>query len=732
MIEYKHIHYRLSPTISLEGGASGACLICGEQTELEMNDGEFYCEADYRAVVQRILNGEMTPNTRIRHFLTEDQRHEYNNKYNQKEKGAFDCQPGSDICPCPVCGQYIQRKDGCNHMTHAHYHIEEDGTLHKTLTVDFCIKCCERITLVDMRWRDFDDPDKHHFIRDDVFDACFNSLPKGENDVRKFVNDVRNNPLILRDAPIEYRSNPEIVRIAVNRIGSLLQYASEELKNDKNIVLAAIRSDGNAFQYASDELKDDENFVFGLVKDDVRVPFKYASHRLRTNEKFVLKCVKYSPFAINEFKNDREVVLKAIEIQPDVFEWLSKTLKSDKEVVLLALRQIKEFKHRNGFSVSRVRVLSNISPDLLRKDNKLVLRILLDFDYVEVLMHASETFFKRESGEFPFWFKHAIDVSRGQAFAYFPYKLRNDIEVVKYVLKINANMYKYISYELQHSKEILRLAISHATKFWGKEHKYLIGADIICRASSDLKLDKEFIQYTVQNGCDLVILELHKNPQLIFDVAKFQIDDIPPWDKTQSLLLHLKPWTDDLTWIFNNNHFLLHYLIINPGEILHVIDTVKDDFRFMQSFLKETNLHENPELIYDIANSIVGVIPPWEKGQSLLLQLRPWSQSLPWIFQSQTFLKPYLVLNPSEFLHIDNDMKEDLEFNIAVVRLNGMLLEYINDEFRSNISVINKALQNNLDAFRFVPEALRSYPAIVKTPEDWTLVQHKNKQKPRF
>ncbi len=52
-----------------------------------------------------------------------------------------------------------------------------------------------------------------------------------------------------------------MVRFAVCRDGSALQFAAEELRADKEVVLAAVAMDGWALKYAAKNLQADKDVV---------------------------------------------------------------------------------------------------------------------------------------------------------------------------------------------------------------------------------------------------------------------------------------------------------------------------------------------------------------------------------------------------------------------------------------------------------------------------------------
>ena len=156
----------------------------------------------------------------------------------------------------------------------------------------------------------------------------------------------------------KYKNNKEIVLTAVKERGYALKYASEKLRNDIDIVCEAINRDNNAFFFAGDKIKSNRNNILKIVnrinnlnvvflkycndeiRDDEEIvlrlatinceEFEYASERIKNDRNFILELIE------NKFKNEKEIVLKAIEFDPGVTQCISDRLKDDEEVMFLA------------------------------------------------------------------------------------------------------------------------------------------------------------------------------------------------------------------------------------------------------------------------------------------------------------------------------------------------------------------------------------------------------------
>jgi hypothetical protein len=121
----------------------------------------------------------------------------------------------------------------------------------------------------------------------------------------------------------------------------------EELKNDKEVVLAAIQDNGLAIKYASKELQNNKEVVLEAVKQN-NWALEYASKELRSDKEFILKILLESKNGIllndidKKFLEDREIVKEAIKLIPLNYKYISKELRSDKEIFLEVINKNKE------------------------------------------------------------------------------------------------------------------------------------------------------------------------------------------------------------------------------------------------------------------------------------------------------------------------------------------------------------------------------------------------------
>jgi len=145
---------------------------------------------------------------------------------------------------------------------------------------------------------------------------------------------------------INSESTREEVLKAVKQDGNQLQYASDELKRDKDIVRAAMENTSSgattpAFQHAAASLKADREFVIemlGMTGHNLQ----YASDELKSDKEVVLAAVRNKIHAFRHaaisLKNDRDFVLQVVTIHGQGLLYANQVFLNDREIALIALK----------------------------------------------------------------------------------------------------------------------------------------------------------------------------------------------------------------------------------------------------------------------------------------------------------------------------------------------------------------------------------------------------------
>ena len=148
---------------------------------------------------------------------------------------------------------------------------------------------------------------------------------------------IKKNGRLLEYVSKAYKKDKEIVLSAIDSVAYALDYAHTSLRKDKAVVLSAIKKDPSALEYADESLQADEEILLYVIEHDVG-SFKYASESVIENEKIMLALVKKEPKYLGveplyRYKNDKSFILKALAATPSVFNYLSKKMQKDEDVL---------------------------------------------------------------------------------------------------------------------------------------------------------------------------------------------------------------------------------------------------------------------------------------------------------------------------------------------------------------------------------------------------------------
>ncbi|EFC37507.1 predicted protein [Naegleria gruberi] len=285
-----------------------------------------------------------------------------------------------------------------------------------------------------------------------------------------FISGLKDRELVLQAAEKgvilntleEFTYDREIALKTVSKAGSKLLYLSYDLRSDREIVLEAVKNDHSSLEYSMYDSRYDKDVI---LKADL--PLSHVVPALRNDRELVLKLLekplkkyKYhfdiiddtieleyysgSQFVYlsdelkEEFKSNKEIMLKAIKFGPTAINYASKELQNDEEFVLEAA-QI------NGM------VLNHVLPKFKHNRN--------------VVMKAVQ--------------------QNGMSLSHACNELQNDIEIVQNALKSHVCAFEYAGYKLRGDKEfVLEMTRQnyHAFKF----------------ASSDLQGDEDIISQVME------------------------------------------------------------------------------------------------------------------------------------------------------------------------------------------------------------------------------------------
>jgi len=166
----------------------------------------------------------------------------------------------------------------------------------------------------------------------------FDETIKADKDIVKMA--IEQSGSLLEFASKDIQNDKAMVQLAITKDGTSIQFASEDLKNDEELVKQALIQDGYALEHVNNRFKDDQSFVEIAVKNAERA-FEYASDKIKNDKVFVLKCIKNKikilEYVSLDLKKDKEVVYNSVRNHGSELRYADDIFKKDKELVLIAV-----------------------------------------------------------------------------------------------------------------------------------------------------------------------------------------------------------------------------------------------------------------------------------------------------------------------------------------------------------------------------------------------------------
>lgn len=152
-----------------------------------------------------------------------------------------------------------------------------------------------------------------------------------------------------KNLPIHVRGDIEIAKAAAKYLYSFnLKWVPKQLREDRDYILfVAMNGWISALEFSPDKFKNDKEIMLAAVNKRGN-NFKWASYELKQNKKITLTAISHpdNPIklrdVVDKFRNNRDVVIAAVKRDGDNLKWASNRLKRDREVVLTAIKYSKE------------------------------------------------------------------------------------------------------------------------------------------------------------------------------------------------------------------------------------------------------------------------------------------------------------------------------------------------------------------------------------------------------
>jgi hypothetical protein len=163
---------------------------------------------------------------------------------------------------------------------------------------------------------------------------------------------IQKSLFMLKNAPLIYRQDKEVVLSAIRYHGELVEFADERLKDDPEIYLASIRQirnrrgtcdPGQIIHLIPEKFKSDMEFLLKALDDYPRI-FEHVPMDLISDREFMLEVIKRTygwiiQYAAPELKSDRQFIVAAAKLNKDILRWLPKNFKDDKELIELLRKE---------------------------------------------------------------------------------------------------------------------------------------------------------------------------------------------------------------------------------------------------------------------------------------------------------------------------------------------------------------------------------------------------------
>lgn len=151
------------------------------------------------------------------------------------------------------------------------------------------------------------------------------------------IDTLKQHPHELKNLPDSVQDDEELVRIAVKRDGSALQYASARLRDDFDTVMIAVKKTGTGLRFASDALKNNADIVAAAVRAD-GAALEFVPNDLRNDRQLVLEASRSCAVELipEQFLSDKEVAECLIAHDCQAFAHLSDDLRRDLDLIAQA------------------------------------------------------------------------------------------------------------------------------------------------------------------------------------------------------------------------------------------------------------------------------------------------------------------------------------------------------------------------------------------------------------
>lgn len=299
-------------------------------------------------------------------------------------------------------------------------------------------------------------------------------------------------------------SNPELFLLALKLSPFIIMIANEEQKKNPDIFRKIIGFYKlNLLKYVDESLLDDYELIDKCLE---RCPwiYQYLSERLKADEGFLKRSIVLFPEAMSyaplRLRSDRDFALQCIKISPSVYEYLEEELRSDKELTLEALE---------GNAIMLQFASENLKSDVecvtKALENRPLAYIFTGPEYrcrkelfLEALNEDSLETCKHAPKEILKDREMAVRAIKvnPRCFQYFSDEIRSDYGIVKSLVKINHEYIKLASQKLLNDPKLMGELISEELSLRSGIELYAYAGPLV---KMDLNLTLRCV--SIDGGC---------------------------------------------------------------------------------------------------------------------------------------------------------------------------------------------------------------------------------------
>jgi hypothetical protein len=273
------------------------------------------------------------------------------------------------------------------------------------------------------------------------------------------------NGIALSLATVELQSNVDLIKIAINQNAKSFEYA---FTKNEEIISLALEKHGLNLQFAK-EHQSDRKMVLKAMESNPDA-YQFASDELRKDYELSLKAIDFNlwnfSYTLNEeIKENVEIVKKVLESHGNCFINLSSAMKYSKELLSIAMKTFPDVFFQ--------------SPESLQKDEELIVKLLnKESNYFRMI---DDSFTKN---------RNIVNLAvrkNGLLLSYASKELKNDKEIVLDAVLSNGSAIQFASPKMKSDKEIVLASIR-------KDHTNLIFA------AKPLREDRDVLLVALKSG----------------------------------------------------------------------------------------------------------------------------------------------------------------------------------------------------------------------------------------